>query len=61
MGNAVTQLAKALGATHAISTTTSHAKAEQARTLGFDEVIDLSKDELREGVHRITQGYGSTL
>ena len=61
VGNAVTQLAKALGARHAISTTTSHAKAEQARTLGFDEVIDLSTDELREGVHRITQGYGSDI
>src|ERR1051325_10157601 len=44
IGNAVTQLARALGAKHAISTTTSHAKAEQARTLGFDEVIDLSSD-----------------
>jgi NADPH:quinone reductase len=58
VGNAVTQLARALGARHAISTTTSHAKAEQARTLGFDEVIDLSTYELREGVHRITEGYG---
>jgi NADPH2:quinone reductase len=61
VGNAVTQLAKALGATHAMSTTTNHAKAKQARTLGFDEVIDLSTDELREGVHRITQGYGSDI
>jgi NADPH2:quinone reductase len=61
VGNAVTQLAKALGARHAISTTTSHAKAEQARTLGFDEVIDLSTDDIREGVHRITQGYGSDI
>src|SRR3984957_17110593 len=58
VGNAVTQLARALGARHAISTTTSHAKAEQARALGFDEVIDLSTDELREGVHRIKEGYG---
>jgi NADPH2:quinone reductase len=58
VGNAVTQLAKALGARHSISTTTSHAKAEQARTLGFDEVIDLSTDDIRVGVHRITQGYG---
>src|ERR1700686_5009536 len=60
-GNAVTQLARALGARHAMSTTTSHAKAEQARTLGFDEVIDLSVDKLGEGVHRITQGYGSDI
>src|ERR1700676_1000283 len=56
VGNAVTQLARALGAKHAMLTTTSHAQAEQARALGFDEVIDLSTDELREGVHRITQG-----
>src|ERR1700676_5404757 len=56
VGNAVAQLARASGASHAMSTTTSHAKAEQARTLGFDEVIDLSTYELREGVHRITQG-----
>jgi NADPH:quinone reductase len=61
VGNAVTQLARALGARHAISTTTSHAKAEHARTLGFDKVIDLSTDKLREGVHQITQGYGSDI
>ena len=44
-----------------MSTTTRYAKAEQARTLGFDEVIDLSADKLGEGVHRITQGYGSDI
>ena len=61
VGNAVTQLARALGARHAMSTTTSHAKAEQARTLGFDEVIDLSTEKLGEGVRRITGGYGSDI
>jgi NADPH2:quinone reductase len=61
VGNAVTQLAAALGARHAMSTTTSHAKAEQARALGFDEVIDLSADKLGEGVRRITGGYGSDI
>lgn len=61
VGNAVTQLARALGARHAMSTTTSHAKAEQARTLGFDEVIDLSIGKLGEGVRRITDGYGSDI
>jgi NADPH:quinone reductase-like Zn-dependent oxidoreductase len=30
VGNAVTQLARAQGAKHAISTTTNHAKAQQA-------------------------------
>jgi NADPH2:quinone reductase len=61
VGNAVTQLARALGARYAMSTTTSHAKAEQARTLGFDEVIDLSTGKLGEGVRRITEGYGSDI
>src|SRR6202043_3986449 len=49
VGNAVTQLARALGARHAMSTTTSHGKAEQARTLGFNEVIDTSLEKLSEG------------
>jgi NADPH2:quinone reductase len=61
VGNAVTQLARAMGARHAMSTTTSHAKAEQARRLGFDEVIDLSTEKLGEGVRRITGGYGSDI
>jgi NADPH2:quinone reductase len=61
VGNAVTQLARALGGRHAMSTTTSHAKAEQARTVGFDEVIDLSIEKLAEGVRRITDGYGSDI
>jgi NADPH2:quinone reductase len=61
VGNAVTQLARALGDRHAVSTTTSHAKAEQARSLGFDEVIDLSTGKLGEGVRRITAGYGSDI
>ena len=58
VGNAVTQLARAQGAMHAISTTTNHAKAQQACSLGFDEVIDLSEEKLRDGVRRITEGYG---
>jgi NADPH:quinone reductase len=58
VGNAVTQLARAQGAKHAISTTTNHAKAQQARSVGFDEVIDLSLEKLSDGVRRITGGYG---
>jgi NADPH2:quinone reductase len=38
IGNAVTQLARALGAKHAISSTTNHKKAEQG--YGADIVID---------------------
>src|SRR5713101_8982534 len=40
VGNAVTQLARAQGAGKAISTTTNPAKAERARALGFDDVIE---------------------
>jgi NADPH2:quinone reductase len=61
VGNAVTQLARALGAKHAISSTTNHAKAEQARTLGFEEVIDTSLEKLGDGVRRITDGYGADI
>src|SRR5882757_1894139 len=61
VGNAVTQLARALGAKHAISSTTNHAKAEQAKALGFDEVIDTSVEKLAEGVRRITEGYGADI
>jgi NADPH2:quinone reductase len=61
VGNAVTQLARALGAKHAISSTTNHAKAEQAKALGFDEVIDSSSEKLSDGVRRITDGYGADI
>src|SRR5271169_2741745 len=53
VGNAATQLARALGARHAMSSTTSHAKAEHARTLGFKEVIDTSVEKLADGVRRM--------
>src|ERR1700739_2683269 len=61
VGNAVTQLARALGAKHAISSTTNHAKAELAKTLGFNEVIDTSLEKLADGVSRITGGYGADI
>jgi NADPH:quinone reductase len=61
VGNAVTQLARAQGAKHAISTTTNHAKAQQARYRGFDEVIDLSEEKLSDGIRRITEGYGADI
>jgi NADPH:quinone reductase len=61
VGNAVTQLARALGAKHALSSTTNHAKAEQAKALGFNEVIDTSSEKLSDGVHRITDGYGADI
>jgi NADPH2:quinone reductase len=61
IGNAVTQLARALGAKYAMSTTTNHAKAEHAKALGFNEVIDTSLERLGEGVRRITGGYGADI
>jgi NADPH2:quinone reductase len=61
IGNAVTQLARASGAKHAISSTTNHAKAEQAKSLGFSEVIDASVEKLSDGVRRITGGYGADI
>src|SRR5258706_8517053 len=61
VGNAATQLARALGAKHAISSTTNHKKAEQAKALGFEEVIDLSGETLSGGVRRITDGYGADI
>ena len=61
VGNAVTQLARALGAKHAISSTTNHAKAEQAKALGFHEVINTSFEKLGDGVRRITGAYGADI
>jgi NADPH:quinone reductase len=61
IGNAVTQLARALGAKHTISSTTNHAKAKQARALGFNEVIDTSQEKLGDGVRRVTDGYGADI
>src|SRR6266404_3029486 len=61
IGNAVTQLARSLGAKHAMSSTTNHTKAEQANALGFTEVIDTSLEKLADGVRRITGGYGADI
>jgi NADPH:quinone reductase len=61
VGNAATQLARALGAKQAISSTTNSAKAERAKALGFNEVIDTSLEKLSDGVRRITGGYGADI
>ena len=61
VGNATTQLARALGASHSISSTTSHAKADEARALGFSEVIDLTSEGLADGVNRISGGHGADI
>ena len=41
-----------------ISTAGSAAKAVRARGLGFDDVIDLTTENLADGVRRITAGKG---
>ena len=58
VGNATYQLARAQGAGRVISTAGSAAKAAKARELGFDDVIDLSTEDLAQGVRRITEGKG---
>ncbi len=61
IGNAVTQLARTLGARRSITSTTSHAKAKQAEAFGFTDVIDMSAENLADGVNRITDGYGADI
>ena len=56
IGNPATHGA-ALRAKHAISSTTNRAKAERAKSLGFNEVIDTSLEKLGDGVRRITGGH----
>jgi NADPH:quinone reductase-like Zn-dependent oxidoreductase len=58
VGNATYQLARAQGAGKVISTAGSKAKADQARQLGFEDVIDLTTESLVDGVNRITGGKG---
>jgi len=58
VGNATYQLARAQGAGKVISTAGSAAKAARARELGFEDVIDLTTEDLAEGVRRVTAGRG---
>jgi NADPH:quinone reductase-like Zn-dependent oxidoreductase len=60
VGQGGVDIARVLGAGAAITTATSTAKAERGRAAGF-EVIDLSTESLRDGVHRLTGGRGGTL
>ncbi|MBE1493358.1 NADPH:quinone reductase-like Zn-dependent oxidoreductase [Amycolatopsis lexingtonensis] len=57
VGQGGVEIARVLGAGAAITTATTTAKAERGRALGF-EVIDLSTESLRDGVHRLTSGRG---
>jgi NADPH:quinone reductase-like Zn-dependent oxidoreductase len=57
VGQGGVEIARVLGAAHAITTATSSAKAAKGREAGF-EVIDLTRESLRDGVERITDGKG---
>jgi NADPH:quinone reductase-like Zn-dependent oxidoreductase len=52
------QVALQLGAAMAISTASTTEKAEQARGAGYEHVIDLSREDLKDGVMRLTGGKG---
>ena len=52
------QVALHLGASMAISTASTTAKAELAKQAGYKHVIDLSRESLRDGVMRFTDGKG---
>ena len=52
------QIARKLGASLAISTASTSAKAEKALAGGYEHVIDLSRESLRDGVMRLTGGKG---
>lgn len=58
VGMETVQVARRLGAALTISTAGSTAKAERARAAGYQHVIDLSKESLKDGVLRITEGKG---
>ncbi len=58
VGNATYQLARSQGAGKVISTAGSAAKAVRASLLGFEDVIDLTAEDLADGVRGITGGSG---
>jgi len=58
VGMETVQIARRLGASLTISTAGTTKKADQARADGYEHVIDLSKESLKEGVLRITGGKG---
>ena len=58
VGMETVQIAQRMGASLAISTASTTVKAELARADGYEHVIDLSKESLKDGVLRITAGKG---
>lgn len=58
VGMETVQVARRLGASLTISTAGTTQKAERARAAGYEHVIDLSRESLKEGVLRMTEGKG---
>src|SRR5262249_53692711 len=58
VGMETLQVARRLGASMTISTASTTQKAEQARAAGYEHVIDLSSESMKDGVLRITDGKG---
>jgi NADPH:quinone reductase len=58
VGNAAYQLARALGAAKVLSTAGSTEKARAAEAAGFENIIDLSKESMLDGVMRLNGGEG---
>lgn len=58
VGMETVQVARRLGASLVISTASNTEKSERARAAGYQHVIDLSKESLKDGVLRITDGKG---
>ncbi|RDK08386.1 quinone oxidoreductase family protein [Cupriavidus lacunae] len=58
VGMETVQIARRLGASLVISTASTTEKAERARADGYEHVIDLSRENLKDGVLRITGGKG---
>lgn len=58
VGMATAEIAHILGAATVISTARGEKRASQARALGLAHIIDLSTENLREAVSRLTEGDG---
>jgi NADPH2:quinone reductase len=58
VGMETVQVARRLGASLVISTASNSEKTKLARATGYEHVIDLSSETLKEGVMRITNGKG---
>ena len=58
VGNAAIQLARVHGAGRVITSAGKTWKAEKARELGYEDVVDLEKESLSEGVMRLTDRKG---